>query len=1096
MTDLKIKSINEETVKNNIVLAWLKKELGFKEEDLTFEESFTINFGRSNKPIKSIYDILVTDKLTHKNLFIIEVKKEGLNLGNDVRDQGISYARLTHPVTPFVITTNGKDCKLYETITKKELNDKDKVFIKGYEVSINMDEYYEALKYLIGLNENNLKEFLKHEYSLNTKQLIAKSIDDEKSYYPQLFEPHPDLENCFEDFTKSNKRAFSVIAHSGMGKTCWMCYKANELIKKNNFVFFLRFADIRSGIFETIVNDLNWNPNFRIIASAQEGQKKLDKLIGEKPLYIFVDGLDEGSHTDKGIILEEFIKHSDEKINYRLIVSCKSYYWNNFEKYHSEPSRLFDNLYKQRSSKYIEDLQVREVNAFLLDELADSQLDKMVKNYKSTYSYTKRIAQKSLDEFKKNPYLFRIAFSILLADNNYVIDSTSRDLIEKYFDSIIKRFKNRNFGEYELMTLFKISDCIFKQNKDRISINSIINEIGNIPDVLFRSNILIKTEIDAFSSEIEFYFSKLRDFIIAFKIENFDDKDENYFREYKRDFTNVRNEVLTTYFSITNSNNQKKICGTAYKKANSFLKKRIEAIEKDYSNFKEAFEPFTAGSIAIVTNVDLQDERCATYSYKEKLPDEDSVIMEASSSADLFQAAINKYDISSMHYCNDLDEEFIEEELQSSIYEIIDLNLHRNYYRSLNISHNKNILIERLLLLVLKNYKKIFNRKITHYHPSSQFLPLNLTELKGKIESVDKNEDMKLILLYIERLNALNLIVIDSPIIKDWGTSHTPKKFTFSNYHKAELQNIVVKLYKMFLDEYRTFIETNFATLREEFPFVNTMTNKIILIVNPSDSRVIIISMKSSNPDIRCILEKFKNVRDKTWKYSYQKMEKKYGNIEYSVDHLSNLFKTSGDIAFLDIPDYFDTLNQFIHKKLRSDLDEYYKQNDREKIDSFKFDNKAVSEEELEVFQKICEYSLKVNEITHLETRLIPLLDKRDELSSLNKKGFFSSYKMNMLGSTIWLSINSNSFYYYLQTCKANFSISESTIIKKLKEYDKYPKPHISSKDLSEELGIDSVIVESILYQLEKDKIVKGSLTLNGNYWIYEIDKEKLDDFL
>ncbi len=879
MSKLKTDKLNEENVKIKIVLRWLKEERGFKEEDLSFEESFEIKFGRSNKTIKSRYDILVTDELTKKHLFIVELKREGLKLENDVRDQGISYARHTNPITPFVITTDGKDCKLYETITAKEI--KDKTLIDGYEISLNTVDYYEDLKNFIGLNENNFKQFFKNEYKINSSQLIAKSIEEEKFYYPPLFEPHPDLENHFNDFIKSDKRAFSVIAPSGMGKTCWMCFKANMLIEENNFVFFLRFADIRNGIFETIVNDLNWNPNFTRIYSAQDGFNKFNKLIGEKPVYIFIDGLDEGSQTDKGKIFEEFFNYA--KNNYRLIVSCKSYYWSDFKKYHSAPSRIFENLYKFKSHNEIEDHHYKEINAFLLDKLSDSQLKKMIKKYKTHYSYTKHISQKLIDEFKKNPYLLRIAFSILLNNKDYVIDLTSRDLIENYFDSIKKRFQSNTekIGDREIQAILKIAKLIFEKNKDRISNRIIINEIGKIPEILFKSNILIKTEKDAFTSDIEFYFSKLRDFIIAFKIEDFDNKDENYFNEYKKDLTNVRFEVLTTYFSISGIKKQQQICKKAYIKANNFLNKRIEIVNKKYSNFKEAIEPFTAGSLAIVTNVDLEDERCATYSFKKINSGEGPVILETSSSADLFQAAINKYDIKTMHYCYDLNEEFLERDLTKEIYEIIELNKNRDYVRSFNISHNKYILIERLLVLVLKNYKTIYGEKITQFHPSSSYLPLNLSKLEEKILNNNSSKETNLILSYIQALKELEVLEITSPILPDWGKTKLPRKFSFENYNKKDLKGLIKKLYLIFLQEYKIFIDINFPTLKSDFSFYNSLNCKTVLIVDPDTLRLTKIVTKSQKIEVICLIEKIPPKDNIIWKYSYENISKSSSIIEY-----------------------------------------------------------------------------------------------------------------------------------------------------------------------------------------------------------------------
>ena len=43
-------------------------------------------------------------------------------ISQDDIDQGVSYAGLIRPIPPFVLVTNGKDTRVIDTITLKELN--------------------------------------------------------------------------------------------------------------------------------------------------------------------------------------------------------------------------------------------------------------------------------------------------------------------------------------------------------------------------------------------------------------------------------------------------------------------------------------------------------------------------------------------------------------------------------------------------------------------------------------------------------------------------------------------------------------------------------------------------------------------------------------------------------------------------------------------------------------------------------------------------------------------------------------------------------------------------------------------------------------
>jgi len=273
--DLDKDMMNEETIKNKVILPLLLNKNDININNLSFEESFSIVIGRSKIDINKLseiekkkrprYDILVSDKLQNKNLFIIEVKRDRLDLTDEDRDQAISYARLTHPITPIAITTNGKNNRVYNTITKEEI-DKINIDNINYDISLDSENYYEAIKKLITFNEGCFKSFLENEYIENTQQLIAKDKEEEKAYFPKLFVENEELENEFGLFMRCNERAFSLIAQSGMGKSCWMCYKAKELIEGGSFVYFLRSIDIENDIISTITNNLNWGkgiPDFR-----------------------------------------------------------------------------------------------------------------------------------------------------------------------------------------------------------------------------------------------------------------------------------------------------------------------------------------------------------------------------------------------------------------------------------------------------------------------------------------------------------------------------------------------------------------------------------------------------------------------------------------------------------------------------------------------------------------------------------------------------------------------------------------------------------------------------------------------------------------
>jgi hypothetical protein len=101
----------------------------FKEVKLEHQKSFSFKFGHHNVlvdlkehlslPSRAISDILLT--IEQKNVILLELKKEGQPLTNEDILQGVSYARLLHPMPPITLISNGIDNHFCNTYTKEKI---------------------------------------------------------------------------------------------------------------------------------------------------------------------------------------------------------------------------------------------------------------------------------------------------------------------------------------------------------------------------------------------------------------------------------------------------------------------------------------------------------------------------------------------------------------------------------------------------------------------------------------------------------------------------------------------------------------------------------------------------------------------------------------------------------------------------------------------------------------------------------------------------------------------------------------------------------------------------------------------------------------
>lgn len=146
--------VNEETVKNNIVVPFFK-ELEFDISEIEYETSFTIRLGRQTILVDGQKDrasgrLDILFKKGNENLFIVETKPQNQTLSEQDKQQAISYAKLLEQIAPFAVVTNGTSTKIYDTITGEDLSErslKDSNYVKnGYTISLGSELRYRALK--------------------------------------------------------------------------------------------------------------------------------------------------------------------------------------------------------------------------------------------------------------------------------------------------------------------------------------------------------------------------------------------------------------------------------------------------------------------------------------------------------------------------------------------------------------------------------------------------------------------------------------------------------------------------------------------------------------------------------------------------------------------------------------------------------------------------------------------------------------------------------------------------------------------------------------------------------------------------------------
>lgn len=113
--------MNEATLEQSIVFEIGKCFPFLKKEDIILQKSFSIKLGHKKYVIKGRADVMVQHD--GKPLAIFELKAPEIELTTDDYEQCVSYARLTEPITPLSIISNGKETVVLNTYKRERVED-------------------------------------------------------------------------------------------------------------------------------------------------------------------------------------------------------------------------------------------------------------------------------------------------------------------------------------------------------------------------------------------------------------------------------------------------------------------------------------------------------------------------------------------------------------------------------------------------------------------------------------------------------------------------------------------------------------------------------------------------------------------------------------------------------------------------------------------------------------------------------------------------------------------------------------------------------------------------------------------------------------
>lgn len=846
--------MNEENVKNKVIIPFLNS-IGFHETNLSFEDNFTIKLGKNTvkkkEYISGRLDILV--KLGDSPFLLWEMKKEGLQISDEEIGQAISYARLTEPITPYTIVSNGKDTQIYNTFNRKRI--KYDELNKGYKtLDFNeaINNRMEALSEIICYSIDNLINYLKY---INNREL--ERVKGNK-YIKELYVPRLEVHKCFENFLKDEKKLFFITGESGIGKTNIV----SNLLENNidqSIMLFYNACFISNSIIGQIIDDFNFVFDEQLLN--RQLFNRINSLAKKenKNFVILIDAIDELAIQNPHIEIDKILNIISEYSNFKICLSCKDSYIKDFEEVNGISSKL----------KNISKVEIK------LTDFKEEEKDIIMEKYKLYYNVSiDQHISKSIKNYCNNGFLFRVIFETYRGQKiNEEIEDVS--IIKKYIEIISQNY-NINFKDL-IFSLTILGEVFTKVIDDwpRLLIeeekfeNALRAKNSKVTlDTLININILQRYVTDEINY-IDFNFKPLSYYVITILYGKLNMKKGREFINTLFELNNNKRckEALNWYDNYLKNFQHTDVYKFKKEYGQMLINQYKNIVNKHFYNIRDRFElGEDINDIGIAIDNDFS---CVinTYGFYKKNNNDDIVrIINFREKDVLLKNGMQGY-TSSMSKID------IQKIIQDRLKKIIESRcLNEDDCKYLNIEYVLN-----MIFLYGKIYKLDYKYEKPNFIPNfNEFIPLNLVELSKKIiifnieqlkymDIIDKNLDNEIlyqqlitgkisipecnynisgkgrlpIYSLVNRITTLiynfSIDTIDKPHLIVPKDVNKPTKSTWvsdiiiETFNKEELKTYLEDLLSKYIDEYIKIVETNFPTLKNRLPYYNLFKNGILI---------------------------------------------------------------------------------------------------------------------------------------------------------------------------------------------------------------------------------------------------------------------------
>lgn len=661
---------NEEELKIRFLVPLLER-LGLYRDDLHFEESFSFKAGRQtlSENVKSALvqkrpRLDIRASRGGQNLFIIEAKAPGHTLTDSDRLQAISYARLIHPMAPYAIVTNGRQTRLYDTITREEIFPPEVKIDGAFTIQLPGSDDFDALDCFLRLNTENLLRFAKAQTTEALRPLRGSTSDLTKKYIPDLHHPRPSVGRALSHFVQSSDSTLALVSESGMGKTSCMCHRALELLEAGRPVLFLRGSEVGGRLLERIAEEFAWT--FAETLSPPALVQRLSRLAGDA-LLLFVDAIDEWPAKTAAEQLGALASHlADTRL--KLVVSCKSAAWSSFLVRRDTPTDF---------STQVATHENENAPGLTLHPFRDEGFFEVLRKYKQVFGFHGVWDKNLLEETKRSPFFMRIAFEVAKEHSMHELRETSLEIFDRYYRSCVNKTAKPDLAN---RVLSKTAEALFQKNTDRIRLTQLRSALElrvteDLPQDLFLAGVLEYASVDG-ARAVRFAFESLRNYVIAFHALNWNELTVEAFRKEVRhlDQGGVKEEALIAYYKLAGDQHKRVLDSDIYEFGTRLIDAYQDIIRVHFSEFAASFPPGDIDNAGLVLEANLRTDEAYQYGLRLLRPGDTRILILPTTSPNWLSDSLLRFGAGGLAYQlghGSLRRDLVEELLQVNFTRLI-----------------------------------------------------------------------------------------------------------------------------------------------------------------------------------------------------------------------------------------------------------------------------------------------------------------------------------------------------------------------------------------------------------------------------------------